>query len=487
MIDLENFAQVFAETLSEADQEAFKKLLGKRPDAKAIWDMVLHSHVACLKPVMFIRTGDKELISREAFETQFNRIVNLLPRKSGEKDYRDKAALCAKANVRLASAAVYEPGQGEWVGTKFNMYKPSACTPLAEPPRQIADHIRYLIPDARERRLFVDYLAWMVQHPDRKLQFALLLVGRGGTGKSWLSGLIEVLFGRHNVTVLPKGQSIADRFDASAENKQAIFIDELVPNGKDDLAQAVAPLITQPNVWIERKGIQKFEVPNRVNLIAVSNHPNAIKITADNRRWLVVRTTDDVRFTDDDGQPTPETQSYYDRLYKLTPEDRTPTDEARRLLHFLQHRDLSGFNGQSLAPMTEAKREVAEFSETAIQSQVRAALEAKRGAFAHVTFTPDDVYNENFAQYAEQVGKSPKIILAEITRALEDCGCRRVSNKQSWVNGKGVRIWTVHKRHLAALQKLTPPQLAAEYKREREGASANDNVADSEADAADFA
>lgn len=474
---LENFARVFAETLSADDLAAFENLLSKKPSGEAIWSMVLRSHVACLDPPgLFIRTGDRKLITHRAFDELFNPIAN----RFAPDRYRDRAAKFAISTPILlrASGVVYEPGQGDWIGTKFNMYRPGNCTPLAEQPRIFIDHLRYLIPDARERKLFVDFLAWMVQNPTRKLQFALLIVGRKGTGKSWLSGLIECLFGPHNVTVLEKGGAIADKFDASAENKQAIFIDELVPDGKHDLAKAIKPLITSPTVWIERKGIQKFQVPNRVNVIGISNHPNALKIAADEREWAVVRASADVRFTDDDGQATAETVAYYDRLFAMTPSDRSITDEVRRILWSLQTRDLSGFNGQSLAPMTEAKSEVAEFSETATDTQIRNALASKRGPFAFTTFTVAEVRDDIFAHYPDQGEKSPRQIEAEIVAALEAAGCRRVSNKQSWVNGKAVRIWTTHKRHLATLQKLAPPQLAARYKAERRGAASNDNVAD---------
>jgi hypothetical protein len=479
----ENFARVFAETLSADDLAAFENLLSKKPSGEAIWHMVQRSHVACLDPAgLLIRTGDRKLITHRAFDELFNPIVN----RFAPDRYRDRAAKFAisKPIMLRASGIVYEPGQPDWVGTKYNMYRPTACTPLDELPLRIADHIRYLIPDARERKLFVDFLAWMVQNPTRKLQFALLIVGRKGTGKSWLSGLIECLFGPHNVTVLAKGGAIAEKFDTSAENKQAIFIDELVPDGKNDLAKAIKPLITSPTVRIEHKGIDAVLLPNRANVIAISNHPNALKIAADEREWLVVRSAADVRYTDDDGGATDKTNAYYDALFAMTPLDRSPTDEVRRFMNFLQRRDLSGFNGQSLAPMTDAKSEVAEYAETATETQIRTALADKRGPFAFTTFTVADVRDEIFAYYADHADKSPKAIEAEIVAAMEVAGCRRVTSKQSWVNGKPQRIWT-HRRHLAKLEKLGPADLAAIYRSERDGTAANDNAGD--ADATEFA
>ena len=66
----------------------------------------------------------------------------------------------------------------------YNTYRPNPLLPLSDRmPDVLINHLRYLIPDARERMMLVDWLAWIV-HPGQKTQFAVLLIDPKAP-KSW--------------------------------------------------------------------------------------------------------------------------------------------------------------------------------------------------------------------------------------------------------------------------------------------------------------
>ena len=487
--DLKHFAAVLAGSLTVEGYHRCKEALSASSAtddmgaaAKAMFEVVLSEHVACLDPPMFIRHRDKKLIAPKSFDLQYNRVVNLLPESVRSKKYHDKASLYASSGfvLRQALSAVYEPGQDDWIDTAFNMWRSPNIEPLAETPDIFLEHVNYLIPDERERGFLLDYFAWMVQHPDKKIMFALLIVGRGGTGKSWFGGLLQAMFGRDNVLLLPKGESAADRFNAEHANRQAIFVDELVPSEKLNLARAIAHMITQPTVWVEPKGINKFEVANRFNVVAVSNYPDAIKILRDDRRWLVIRATEDVRHTDDNNAPTAETVNYYNRLHGITPPDGTVTDEVRRIIWWLGQRSLSGFGGQSLAPQTETKNEVAELSESNILSQVQGLAEQQIGPFSYVLLTVPDVRAR--LHFAIDDRLTSKQINAQVAAAMEVVGCRRVSSEQAWLGKERVRFWVTHKRFIEPMAGKSPRELAEEYRFERELCPDDGVSADADAD-----
>lgn len=471
MSDLENFAAVFAETLSPEDRERFETMLTDDPSPKTIFDIILASHVAVLKPPFFVRTGDKELISRAAFDMQYNPVVNLIQRQEGEKDYRDQASKRAIAgfDLRRASAAVYEPGQPSWIGNRFNMWRDPGIEPLAETPEIFLDHINYLIPDPVERKLFLDFLAWMVQHPDKKLMFALLIVGRGGTGKSWLGKLFEIMFGIDNVSKLEKDDPLLEQFNGYAENKRLIFIDELVPNDKMDLAKKIAGLITEARIWIRRMYIERFQVPNRANLIAISNYPNALKLARTDRRWGVIRATEDYRFSDDNNKPTDATFAYYDRLHAVTPDDGTVTDEVRRVLWYLGERDLSDFKGQAPAPATETKDDIADLSESNILSQVQTLYHDGAAPFCFGLVTVNDVMGELSLNFDDT--KSRKTMEAEVASAMEQVGCRRIRGGQVYSTkfpGGRARLWATGKAIVDQFQGEAPAELVKAYFSDRD-------------------
>jgi Family of unknown function (DUF5906) len=471
MSDLSNFGEVFAETLPPDLQATFDP----SANATAIWDMVLATHVQVLDPPMFVRFGDKKLIGKEAFNGLYNPIVNDMPNTDEQPmgRYRDMASKFAisTAALKRASRAVYEPGQDEWIGTTFNMWRGPNIEPLAERPSIIIEHFRYLFPDKREKQLVMDWLKWAMQHPDKKMTFALLIIGRYGTGKSWFSKLMQSVFGRQNVLVLPKGEVALEKFNAEHANKQLIFVDELVPNEKTgSLADALAPKIVGGNLWIEPKGINRFEVANRFNIFAVSNHETAVKIAGRNdRKWLIVRATDDLYGSDDEGKPTDATRAYYDRLHAITPQDGSITDEVRRFVWWLQTRPLREFNGIGVAPETFAKDDVAAATESTIESEVNGLYANGAGPFRFKLMTIKDVLSE-------VTDDGTKKAEAECAAAMTAIGCRRIGNKQVYLTGrtKPRRLWCRDKTMLAKFEQMAPIELAEFYKAERRNASADD-------------
>jgi hypothetical protein len=473
MSDLKNFGEVFAETLPPDLQAAFDPTA----NAAAIWDTVLATHVYVLDPPMFIRTGDKKLIGKDAFNGLYNPIVNDMPNTDEQPmgRYRDMAAKFAISTPALmrASRAVYEPGQDDWAGTKFNMWSGPKITPLAERPSIIIEHFRYLFPNQRERELVMQWFKWAMQHPDKKMTFALLIIGRYGTGKSWFSKLMQSVFGPQNVLVLPKGEVALEKFNAEHANKQLIFVDELVPNEKTgSLADALAPKIVGGNIWIERKGVDRFEAANRFNIMAVSNHETAIKIAGRNdRKWLIVRATSDLYGSDDDGNPTDATRAYYDRLHAITPPDGSITDEVRRFVWWLQSRPLRDFNGIGVAPMTDAKDDVAAATESTIESEINGMYVDKVGPFRFKLLTVKEVLTE----LSENDGT--KKAEAACAQAMEAVGCHRIGERRVYVAGRKHprRLWCAHKSMLAAFEKMTNTELAEAYRAERADAPAENS------------
>jgi hypothetical protein len=470
MSDLSNFGEVFAETLPADLRESFDQ----NANAAAIWETVIATHVQVLDPPCFVRLGDKKLIGDKAFNGLYVPIVNDIDSTDENPmgRYRDNAVKYAISTPALmrASRAVYEPGQPQWIGTKFNMWSGPNIEPLAESPSVIIEHFRYLFPDKREKQLVMDWLKWAMQHPDKKMTFGLLIIGRFGTGKSWFSKLMQAVFGPQNVLVLPKGEVALEKFNAEHANKQMVFVDELVPNEKlGSLADALAPKIVGGNIWIEKKGVDRFEVANRFNIFAVSNHETAVKIAGRNdRKWLIVRATDDLYGCDDAGRSTDRTRAYYDRLHGITPPDGTITDEVRRFVWWLQTRPMRDFNGIGVAPETFAKDDVAAATESTIETEVNGLYANGAGPFRFKLMTVSEVL-------ANVTDDGTKKVEGECTQAMASVGCRRIGNKQVYVGGrKPRRLWCRERSMLAEFEAMTAAELADYYKAERRNAPADD-------------
>ena len=196
-LDLENFADVFASTLTPENRAALD-VLGPDASMAQIWPIVLRNYVRGEQTENVCPSLDKELIGDGSFNDLHVPIVNGIV--GLPKDYKDKAVKYAIADMRLprANEAVYEPGIGVSPSrTKFNMYRPAGYDELDERPEIFLAHMSYLIPDRYELSLVLAYLKWMVQNPDKKMNvWAFLIIGKRGVGKSWLfPHLLQALFG----------------------------------------------------------------------------------------------------------------------------------------------------------------------------------------------------------------------------------------------------------------------------------------------------
>lgn len=440
---LDSFLRVFVKHLSPAEREVFEAS-DKSP--QTIWDTALRTHMRITHPeVFYIRRGDKEIISRNTFDEMFTPIVNQLaiPTK-----YKDKPSKLAKASLGLeyADRAVYRPEESDVIGSDFNMWNDPHIEPLAERPDVFLDHVHYLFPDPRDRRLFMCYLAWMVQRYGQKMTFALIIVGRKRTGKSLLALLFTSLFGQANVLVLPKGEKITDRFNAEQANKRVVFIDELVPDEKTNLWRAVVPMIVGRDVWIERKGIDKIRLDNLFNCVAITNYMNTLKIDRDEGKALVLQANDQMFGAGGFRQLTLHgskltTTEYYERLFAaITPADTVPA-EIRRVLWWMRQYKMAGnFNGQGLAPQTETRTEIAEAAETALASRIHDGVASKTGVFGQELFTVQQVRGEVAIYDADAI--SAKKLDAEIATYLQDAGCAKAHTGQIEISGQRLRLWT---------------------------------------------
>jgi hypothetical protein len=333
--------------------------------------------------------------------------------------------------------------------------------PLEEPPSIFLEHMNYLISDKRERELALNWLAWAVQKPARKLMFALLIVDDGGTGKGWIGYMLRVLFGDQNVAMVESDDPVKDMFNGWTLNKQLGFIHELVPDRKVDLASRLKGVITEAHIHVNEKFIARHRAENRTNLFCCSNHHDALKITRNDRRWLVVRGADDPYGVNDSGDATKATTEYYERLFGClgTPEE--PGLEVRRIKGWLQRRDLAGFNGQSLAPLTEMKAEVADNRHTDMEQSIIEACRDRQGPFAGTLFTAADVADKlEFAFEDNQRG------LAAVAKAMREAGCRSIKH-QVRVDTKQVRLWALTKKIAAQCSSFEAAKLVELYKVQR--------------------
>lgn len=179
-----------------------------------------------------------------------------------------------------------EPGAiVEYQGTTYaNSYYPCTVQRVNGDPGPFIDILMRLFPDERDRLIILSYMAACVQHIGFKFQWAPIIQGAEGNGKSFLAeALIQAIGDRLSHTVNPK--DIANKFNAWIEGKVFACIEEVYVSDKRDVIDALKILITNRRVEIQPKGGNQYMGDNRVNMMLNTNHPDAIRKTRSDRRY----------------------------------------------------------------------------------------------------------------------------------------------------------------------------------------------------------
>lgn len=148
------------------------------------------------------------------------------------------------------------------------------------------DLLTKLLPVERDRQILLAYLAAVVQHPGVKFQWAPVLQGTEGNGKTAIFSCVAYAVGRrYAYSVNPR--HIGSQFNAWVENKVFCSVEEIDMGGKREALDILKPLITNIETEIEGKGQDKRVGENRANFGFCTNHKDAVLKSRNDRRYAI--------------------------------------------------------------------------------------------------------------------------------------------------------------------------------------------------------
>ncbi len=219
---------------------------------------------------------------------------------------------------------------------------------------RVKAHIAHLLPREDEQRMLLDWLSWVVQHPGRHVNYAVLLQGVEGDGKSFFGELLRAVMGVSNVSMANANTVIKSDFTEWSYGQCVLCIEEIrlaSTRGVDkwDAINKIKPFITNNIIEVHPKGKAQYNVVNTTNYMLFTNFKDALPLDENSRRYLVLfsrwqRKEDLKAFKDDH-------PDYYERLYTAIVES---AGALRQWL--LNHEQHSSFNPMGDAPETAALR-----------------------------------------------------------------------------------------------------------------------------------
>ena len=358
------FDDIINEELPPGPEElGFDKIVMVEPSAEVL--AALAAAAASRDPIMgemnaryaFVKDrGGRSMILEETTDAYGKPTVKFRSAYDFEKDELNrKIVIEGPKGEKVKTLAQYwmeHPERRQYKGTVFspkgervvngylNMWRGFAIEPKPGDWSLMQAHIRDVIAGGNKEHdaYIVKWLAWTLQNPEKPAEVALVVRSGEGTGKGILGNALLEIYGGHGVH-LNKPGLLAGRFSGHFENVCYAFSDEAFWAGDQAARGALYTMITEKYLLIERKGIDAFQVENRLKFIIAGNAEWAVPAGKDARRWAVFNVSEAKK----------DNRAYFNALTK-----ETENGGLEAMLHELLDCDLKGWHPREDVPQTEA-------------------------------------------------------------------------------------------------------------------------------------
>lgn len=233
----------------------------------------------------------------------------------------------------------------------------------------VKNHFTHLFPKEREARIFLDYIAYVVQNPNKRPGWAVLIQGTEGDGKTFFGELLGTVLGSDNVRML-NAKTVQSDFNGWAEGQQVVFVEEIRLHGHNryDILNQIKPLITNNVIEIHRKGMDPYNIPNTSSYILATNYRDALPITENDSRYFVLFSQYQTKVKLDEFKS--HNPTYYEDLYNALEES------AGALRGWLLNHELSEhFSAGNRAPYSESKGYMSMMAKSEEQKAIEELIE----------------------------------------------------------------------------------------------------------------
>ena len=248
--------------------------------------------VHSVRPEVFIHC---DWPSRIWIPSEFNNTVK--PYSAVEDTARLVRNHAASKGAEIKYDPTHKPGiyEDDEIGGRFiNTHVPSI---IRAEPGDVALFERLLeqmIPDEYERHETMLWCATLIARPDIKMAYGLLLISEvQGIGKTTLGErILAPLVGMENASFPSEHEICESGFNYWCSHKRLAVINEIYSGQSAKAYNRLKSIITDRQITVSKKFQANYEIQNWVHVVAFSNSSKCLKLSADDRRWLVPRMTE---------------------------------------------------------------------------------------------------------------------------------------------------------------------------------------------------
>jgi len=323
---------------------------------------------------------DRKEVSRSSFNAVFRHVAC----QSIHNGRRVEASVCfdenrQHMNARVLQGITYAAGEsvlvardGDVYGNRWRDARPDVSGVALGSVDRWLDHCRTLVPEAAELEHCLNMMAFKVQHPEIKINHAVLHGGDEGSGKDtmWAPFIWSVCGPHLKNRGLIDNDSLGSQWGYSLESEIIILNELKEPEAKERraLANKLKPIIAAPPemLTVNRKGLHPYDMVNRAFVLAFTNDPVPISIPSQDRRWFCIWSSAPRM----DAAAADKMWTWY------------RAGGFETIGRWLMDRDVSAFNPAAAPMLTEFKMNLVEHGMSIAESYLVEMIRGRMGEFA---------------------------------------------------------------------------------------------------------
>lgn len=244
----------------------------------------------------------------------------------------------------------------------YRAYTPTVTQASCAAP--FTDFMERLFPISEERHIVTQWLAHMIQKPEERPSWHILLTSLPGTGKGVLAEQILGPLLSNQWKKYDNFKQLTDRFSTAFDDNMFVLLDDIVVKPGADM-DSLKSKLSDEYQRVERKGLDAIQVRAYTRFILASNKVRPIRLDDTDRRWYAPSYMNHKTGT---GQVArEETQSFIRNTLLPWLDHQNGLDAV---YHYLMDYSLSGFDAKRVPIHTATMSDMVDASKSTLDQEI---------------------------------------------------------------------------------------------------------------------
>jgi putative DNA primase/helicase len=210
---------------------------------------------------------------------------------------------------------------------------------------------------------FIGWVAMMIQQPEIKTTM-IGLISKEGSGKGTLMYSLTRMLGKNKVfETKDPARDVWGNFNGIMIDAFLVNLNELEYKDTMEADGRIKALITDSAMTINQKGAPQINITSHHHFIMTTNKENPMKTSGDDRRKLIIRSSDElIKQVSDSQEIKDEKDAYFSNMYKMLNDDNV----IKTCYEYFKNYDLTNYNYKQI-PTTEHQNGMKELSMSSVE------------------------------------------------------------------------------------------------------------------------